>query len=405
MQSRRYRPGQVTYSAWRTVRAATYSLLLALLSVASFYPRTLVATPPNDTCFATTLGEAIQTARTNCCGVNAKDLKTFETAYAKYGNKYYLSLRDLQISPYVAQQLTDRGFSVHTPDFNHALSNSSRGTFSKYTCIEPQILLDVYNGNNTPLYVDLNGRIRYGTINWLGPRKHPKPAIPGTTDSVTVGGEKLNTCALEACSKCQETLVTLDDARNFLDGAGLEGRKLPIRGPGRYIPPGVGRYVPGATGFGVGLGTGLAVDWGTTEGLVGLGIDREEAQHWGGGAGFGAGWMAGEGAAAYMGGSQFFSVSGAGGLAISGPAAAIGVHTHIMTKEICPNTMKAVEGMEKNAREPIRNTYLDQMTLDKNREETDTLIEINSYGGLGAIWYGIKYWTGNGPAGGIGGGW
>jgi hypothetical protein len=172
-----------------------------------------------------------------------------------------------------------------------------------------------------------------------------------------------------------------------------------------FVLRGLQRCIPSATGCGAGVGTGILVDLGTTEGLVSCGVDREEAQHWGGGTGFAAGWMAGEGAAAYVGGTSFYSSTGLGGLAISGPGAALATHTHIMTKEICPNTLKASAGCQENNFQPIGNPYLAKMNLNANRRDAEILMELNSCAGLGSIWFGIKYWTGFGPSGGIGGGW
>lgn len=182
--------------------------------------------------------------------------------------------------------------------------------------------------------------------------------------------------------------------------------KLPPQEP---LPPSPGFWTfkgAGVTAASLGSGyvVGTVVSYATTETLTSRGMARENAQHYGAGSGFGAGWMAGEGVAAKMTGGPMVTAKGVGGLAISGPAAALATHTHIMTSEICPNINRWAEAVDRENAMPTNGKFM-KAEFDKRREEYETAEEVLWGYGLGSYWYGVKYWTGYGPKGGIGGGW
>ena len=157
--------------------------------------------------------------------------------------------------------------------------------------------------------------------------------------------------------------------------------------------------------LGTGMLVGGGVGYGTTETLVGCGVPREDAQHFGAGAGFGSGWMAGEFTAARIYSSPFFASKGMGGLSFSGPIAIVATHSHIMQSEIVPNILAASEGACALNDSPIGNTTCAQMEINKQMAEAQMMQELSFGAGLGAIWFGLKYYTGFGPDCGIGGGW
>jgi hypothetical protein len=159
-----------------------------------------------------------------------------------------------------------------------------------------------------------------------------------------------------------------------------------------------------ASSIGAGVFVGGLTNYGTTTTLTSMGMAEESAQHYGAAAGFSSGWMAGEGVAAYMSGGRMFATGGTGGLAMSGPGAALAVHTHIMTSEICPNINKWAEAIEKDNARPSNAKFMGA-EFQKRREEYEQSEELLWGYGLGSIWFGVKYWTGYGPKGGIGGGW
>jgi hypothetical protein len=186
-------------------------------------------------------------------------------------------------------------------------------------------------------------------------------------------------------------------------------RKLAKLPPQEPLPPSPGFWTfkgAGVTAASLGSGyvVGNVVSYATTETLTSRGMARENAQHYGAGSGFGAGWMAGEGVAAKMTGGPMVTAKGVGGLAISGPAAALATHTHIMTSEICPNINRWAEAVDRENAMPTNGKFM-KAEFDKRREEYETAEEVLWGYGLGSYWYGVKYWTGYGPKGGIGGGW
>lgn len=388
-------PPSCQRSRWRR----HITLLWALFAYQIIPHPVASADPPCSCDFSRALGQAISEIPTDGLNSKARGIaRQFGCSYANYDNRWYLSLTDNRFTPGIAERLRAQGFPVAEPQFGHPFSKlQMRNGAPYYSCVEPQILLDVYRGNAEPIRVGWTLQVEFPEVGWEGLREPPRYGTnAGTLEIVSQGKtSSLRTCNMPACETCESTLIRLKDARRFINQMGCDGDRLPITGPGRFIP--------GACGFATGLGTGLVVDYGTKRTLVACGVEEEEAQHFSGAAGFGAGWMAGEATTAYLGGTRFFSMSGCGGLAMSGPGAALATHTHIMTKEICPNTLKACEGMAQSHAQPVTNLVIDRMDLAKNREETEILMELNSYLGLGAIWFGCKYWTGFGPPGGIGG--
>ena len=182
--------------------------------------------------------------------------------------------------------------------------------------------------------------------------------------------------------------------------------RAPVAPPVNVRPPFLSFKGGGtaAGSIGAGIFVGGLTNYGTTTTLTSMGVAEESAQHYGAAAGFSSGWVAGEGAAAYISGGKMFAPSGIGGLAMSGPGAALAVHTHIMTSEICPNINKWAEAIEKDNAQPSTGKFMGA-EFQKRREEYEQAEEILWGYGLGGIWFGVKYWTGYGPKGGIGGGW
>lgn len=217
-----------------------------------------------------------------------------------------------------------------------------------------------------PLRVRLNGQMVLPEVNWLSleNRNFPLSTVERSQTTITVGGENFRIAKMEPCRRCVSNVSTLKALRASADIAGYKRWQVQraLTGPGLFFDPVSNYFAARSTvaGAGAGLIVGAATNYVTTEGLVAGGVQRQNAQHYGAGAGFGAGWMTGEAAAAYVSKSPMYSSRGFGGLAFSGPVTALAVHTHIMTSEICPNMTRACK----------LSADLDRQTMQENYDLT-----------------------------------
>jgi hypothetical protein len=166
-----------------------------------------------------------------------KTLRQFGCAHATHQGTTYLSLRDPGVTPGIASTLQGKGLPC-VAHFDNPFVDALRNEKGyPYTCVEPQIVFDAYNGKKT-LYVDWKGNIQYPEVGMVHQPDRNYSDIATNKGTITASnGKEMKKSGLPPCSRCQENVGTLDKVRKSCQKAGLDPNRLQnsLRGPGLFL--------------------------------------------------------------------------------------------------------------------------------------------------------------------------
>ena len=410
-RDKRYSNKAIHQATHLVIRLFSVLLLTSLITFA----KTAMGQPPMFSDIPSAIAGAWPVAPAECKGKALKPFKGYQNAYTFYQGNIYLSLRDPSITPQVQQALERAGYGCIADFGNHFYRNILIDGYG-YSCVEPQIVDQACQGRAT-MRIRWGGAVDLPPVFWLGGEDVKIPKGGTALESIQCNGKTLHHAYLPPCqTRCQSRVTTLQQLKQTcLEGNRPFSMLAPsLRGPGVFLDgfyPSFDPVRPGyffsqttngvacrasAGAIGAGLVTGYAASCGAQKVGQALGMDPEDARILGTGVAAPVGLVGGEFGASLLttGRSCYSGFYGSGGLAMSGPLAGAAVATDIIVNDIC----KPLENACNSA--ALQNA--DKDTVDNLCNTVDEL----TWGyGLGSFWFGIKYWTGYGPRGGIGGGW